>query len=159
VSGIDMAAAAVAGVMGGSVLVGIYWVAPRVRRRREKTWERRAADGARTKGNLDDLMGVAEAAGVPPVPVAEPETCDVPDERPLQPISAEELGEIAREQARPWIEPEAVTGWDPDRRESTGLVRIGSRLIHPQCARARRDGRDEQICEYCRPAFAVGGAS
>jgi hypothetical protein len=155
VSGIDMAAAAVASVMGGSVLVGIYWIAPRLRRRRGKTWDRRAADGARTKGNLDDLMGVADATGVPSVP--EPETCGVPDERPLAPISPAELEELAREEARPWVEPAAVTGWDSIKRESTGLVRIGSRLIHPQCARARRDGRDEQICEYCRPAFATGG--
>lgn len=147
-SPIDTVALATAGVMGGSVLVGIYWVAPRVRRRRERTWDRRAADGARTKGNLDDLMGVAEAAGVPPVP----ETCDVPDERPLAPISAAELEEL---EARPLVEPAAVTGWDSIRRESTGMVRIGSRLIHPQCARARRDGRPGQICAYCEPRFST----
>lgn len=137
----------------GGLAFAAFRLGPRMLRRRERVLAERGARAAETKGSLDDLMGVAAAAGVEPT-----ETCDVPDARPLEPIADWELELLEREQARPWVDPE-VTGWDPNRRTSTGMVRIGNRLIHPQCARARRDGQDDQICEYCRPAFAVGGAT
>lgn len=116
------AAAAFVGV-SGAVLGWVFWVAPRLARRRKKALAARWERSARTKGDLDDLMDLARAAGVDnPCPMA-PELVDEPV--------------------------------DPDQRTNTGLVRVGRALVHPQCARARRDGRP--VCQYCAPALVGEG--
>lgn len=135
-TGIDVVALAVAGTMGGSVLLGIWVVAPRLRRRRGRILAERRGRAARAKGNLEDLVG--------PAPASTPEVCVMAPE----PVDACDGG--------PGDEPVA-TGWDPRRRESTPMVHLGSRLVHRRCADARRDARPGEICERCAPALAGVG--
>jgi hypothetical protein len=77
----------------------------------------------------DDMMAIADAAGVVP---------EAPDRPRWARWPATEYPVVARAELTP-----------------DGSVRLGTARVHRQCLDARRDGHYTQICTFCRPRLGI----
>lgn len=162
---VDIVATAAAGsvALGGILWLGYRWW----RRRRDERidrarWRRSWRDGDSSTARLDELLGPTyEACAMAPLEPVVVE--DYPGQRSTPtngcpvcggPIEVEPcdvtIGPFREFVAGPWRCPR---GCDPRAAAAPPMVTVGSRLVHPECAAARRDSAPGMICVQCQPAL------